>query len=660
MPLVFGGEWLGRAATDRQLPTALTSISDFSKLTQADMNGLIRALPRAWSFDHGDGQPNGSGSLSVGGEDAAFGHRIGYVGSLSYSRSQEVRADEVRSRARPGDASGTPVAYNTFAGNTGQTSVLWGGLLNLSTYLGRSTKLELNNTYDRTADNTAHVDWGTLEEFEGQVDSLRRSLMTYVERTVRSNQVRAEHQLGDQHHVTWSLTSSAVTRTEPDRMDLAYGYERAPTGERLPLAWLGFISEAAKRTLGELEEDILSGDLDYSLSVGPAERETTIRLGGSYRETTRDAFSASYSLRAAGLSPEQRAATPEELFYGPYTAGSADGIALEPNASGGSYNALDNVVAGYLMAEIPLGSRLRAVGGARVERWDLALDVEPTSQALLRIERENTDILPSLALNAKFSETQTLRLSASQTLARPEYRELAPVSYRDMLGEREVFGDSSLVRTLVQNYDARWEWYPQPDEVVSIGVFAKRFENPIEQIDVATTGTSQLSFINAESATNYGVELEVRKNLVSLSEALQAWGIFANATLMKSRINTSNSNLSALTNDERPMVGQAPYVFNTGLTYTSASDRVSATLLYNVVAMRIVSAAVQPISADTYEEPRHLLDFAMRFPLLRGMTGKLDLKNLLDSPYEELQGDVVRYRYRTGRSFTVGASWKLQ
>ena len=654
-PVTTGGEWLGMAASDRQLPSALTSTTDFTRLSRSDINTLIRGFPRDWTLSQAAGDPNVGGSLSFGGEDPLFGHRIGYTGALSYSRSQEVHLGEIRARAVPGDAEGTPVPYNIFEGSTGQTSVLWGGLVNLSTYLGSSTKLELNGTYDRTADNTAHLDWGTLEEFQ-QVDSVRRTSMRYVERTMRSVQLRGEHQLGERNRVTWSGTSSAVSRAEPDRSDLAYGYEFAPDGQRLPLAWLGFIPEAAKRTSGDLSEDVLGAHLDYELKRGDA----SVKVGGDYRDTQRDAHSASYNLRALGLDAAARAASPEDLFYGDYTAGDAAKIALEPNSSGGSYNATDKVSAGFAMVEVPVGAHIRVIGGARVERWNLEMSAEPTSRAVVDIARTNTDVLPSLALNVKLSESQTLRLSASQTLARPEYRELAPISYRDMLGEREVFGDSSLVRTLVQNYDARWEWYPSYDEVVSIGLFAKRFADPIEQIDVATSGVSQLSFINAESATNYGVELELRKRMGFLSPALRPVSMFANATLMRSRINTSNSTLSALTNDNRPMVGQAPYVVNAGLTYTSDSDALSATLLYNVVGQRITSAAVTPITVDTYEQPRHLVDFSVRFPVRGGMTGKFDAKNLLDAPYEELQGDVVRYRYTLGRSFSLGMSWKLQ
>ena len=654
-PPTAGGEWLAMAAANRSLPTQLTNVTDFTTLTQSDINGIIRTMPNDWDFRNASGAPNVSGSLSFGGEDPLLGHRIGYIGSLTYSRSQELHYGEIRARAVPGDSLGTPKPYNTFVGSTGQNSVLWGGLLNLSTYIGRNHKIRFDNTYDRSADNSAHLDWGTLEEFQ-QVDSVRRTQLSYVERTVRSDQLSGEHQLGEKNRVTWSVTSSGVTRKQPDRSDLAYGYEFAPTGERLPLAWLGFIPEAAKRTSADLKENAFSGDLDYALTLGDA----TIKVGGAYRHTKRDARTASYNLRALGLNAAQRAATPDQLFDGQYTEGDQANITLEPNAAGGSYDATDNVSAGYAMAEVPVGSRIRIVGGARLERWKLDMNVEPVDRGAINITRNNDDVLPSLAVNVKLSENQTLRLSATQTLSRPEYREMAPISYRDMVGEREVFGDSSLVRTRVQNYDARWEWYPSLNEVLSIALFAKHFDTPIEQIDVATSGVSQLSYLNAEGAFNYGVELELRKGLGFLGEGLEPFGLFSNVTLMKSRINISNSTLSALTNDKRPMVGQAPYVVNAGLAYTSPSGGTSATVLYNVVGKRISTAAVQPIKVDTYEQPRQQLDLSLRFAIRDGVSGKLDATNLLDSPYEELQGDVVRYRYTLGRSFGFGLSWNLR
>ena len=660
LPGSVGGEWLGLAASERRLPTTITGTSDFSRLSQSQVNGLIRSLPRDWSFSERQELPNLSGSLSFGGEDPIlFGHRVGYVGSLSYSRSQEVKENEIRARAIAADAEGTPKASDAFMGSTGQSSILWGGLLNLSTYIGQGHKLELHNTYDRTADNEAHQDWGRLEEF-AQVDSVRRTSLRYVERTVRSNQVHAVHLLNEDNKIEWSATSSGVSRTEPDRADIAYGLEFAPNGTRLPLSWLGWFPDGAKRTTSALTEDVLSADAGYTLTLGSSDRLSTLKVGGAYRHTRRDATSASYNLRALGLTPAQRAATPEEIFFGSFTDGSSANLTLEPNSSGGSYNADDKVAAGYAMAELPLGSRLRLIGGARVERWNLDMDAEPTSRAVINILRTNTDVLPSIALNATLSENQALRFSASQTLARPEYRELAPISYRDMLGDREQFGDSSLVRTLVQNFDLRWEWYPNPSELLSLGFFAKRFDKPIEAVDVATSGASALGYVNAESATNYGVELEMRKNLDFLSKAFTQYSIFANATLMRSRINTGNAHLSALSNNQRPMVGQAPYVVNAGISYATESGRTSATLLYNVVGRRISSAAVVPIQVDIYETPRHLVDFSIRVGLSEGISAKLDAKNLLDTGFEERQGNVIRYAYKTGRSMSVGFTWKIE
>jgi hypothetical protein len=127
---------------------------------------------------------------------------------------------------------------------------------------------------------------------------------------------------------------------------------------------------------------------------------------------------------------------------------------------------------------------------------------------------------------------------------------------------------------------------------------------------------------------------------------------------MKSEIRLGDDSLSAATRANRPMVGQAPYVLNAGLSYARGErGSTSATLLYNVVGRRIWAAAQTPLLDDAYELPRHVLDLSLRFPVLRGTSGKLDASNLLDSPVLVRQGAVDRLRYRTGRTVSVGLSW---
>lgn len=653
-----GSDWLGFPSANRDLPGIARSAGSFDNLTQGDVNLIARSFRNEWSPTESDLPPNLSGSVSLGGQDPLLGQRIGYAGALTYSRSQDVRDGEIRSRAVP-DADGNAVAQNTFTGRTGTRGVLWGGMLNLSTLFGGSAhKIELNNSYNRASEYEAREDLGTLEEFQ-QLASVTRSSLQFVERSVRSSQLRGEHALGRRMNADWSLAASGVTRDEPDRSDLLYGREiDVATGAPMTSAWLGFIPGGARRTFSTLGEDAYDGGLNLAIGVGPSAREGRVKIGASMRRTERDADSRSYNLRSLRLSHAQRAVAPEELFDGRYMQNADSLLTVEKNLFGGEYHARDDVAAGYAMGEWLFADRVKVIAGARVERWQLGMDDLPADGTVTRIERTNTDILPSLAVNVALTDVQSLRFSATQTLARPEYRELSASTRATETGEQLVFGNPQLVRTQVRNFDARWEWYPNSGEVLSFGVFGKQFQNPIERIDVASSGATQLSFANAASAVNYGVELEARKGLGTILPALEAFSANLNASLVRSEIRLGEG-LSAATNPDRAMVGQAPYVINAGLSYAGGSDgRTAATLLYNVVGPRIVSAAVTPLRVDSEELARHVLDLSVRFPLVRGMSAKIDAENLLDSAVEVRQGEVTRLRYNTGRTVAVGVTWR--
>ena len=201
--------------------------------------------------------------------------------------------------------------------------------------------------------------------------------------------------------------------------------------------------------------------------------------------------------------------------------------------------------------------------------------------------------------------------------------------------------------------------YPAESEIVSVALFAKRFDLPIERVaGSGSGGTSYVFFENARSADNYGVELELRKNLGNLATVLEPLTFFSNATLMKSQIHLFDTTTAAATNLNRRMVGQAPYVLNTGLTFTAPTGRSTATVLYNRVGERIFAAGANPLP-DVVERPRNVLDFSLRQGVRSDVTVRLDLKNLLDAPYEIVQGTVLREYYRTGRTVQVGLQWKL-
>lgn len=644
-----GQEWRGSAGPARSIPGPASAVTSLSGLSQTELNGIIGSFRNAWSARPGTGAPNGSFGVTLGGEDPLLGHPVGYIGAFTYSNGQEIRAGETRSLIMSSSNGFRPL--NSSIGTTTRNSILYGGILNLSTRLGASTKLSFNNTYNRGADNEATRLAGANEEFAVDLDVTR---LTFTQRTVRSHQLAGEHLIGHSHLVDWSFSGSRVDRYEPDRSDIAYITTIDPlSGVSRPSAWLGG-PRSATRTFSDLGESSYEGAGNYRILLGSSSNPASIKIGASYRAVNRDVDSRAFDITNRGLSEADRQVSPEQIFAGPYAEDSR--LSLFINANGGRYDARDRLSAGYAQLELPVSSRLRLIGGARLERWELDLNTMSPQGTYSSTSRNDTDVLPSLALNYQLAEHQMIRLSASQTLSRPEYREIASVSSFEPIGGLITFGNPNLRRALIQNYDLRWEWYPRSGEVVSVALFAKRFKDPIERVLVNQTGALANSFVNAEKADNYGIELELRKSLDFITPALQPLAVFANTTFMRSRITPGNTAISSLTSVDRPMVGQAEYVVNGGLTYAAPSG-LSATALYNVVGPRIVEAGALPFP-DAYEQLRHMIDLSLQLPVFNGTALKLDAKNLLDSPYRVVQGGITRLEYRAGRILSAGVTWQ--
>ncbi len=655
MPALVGGDLLAAGATNRALPGFVQRFGNFatSLPSQQDYNRMVGDFRNSWTPAMQEGILNGSTSVSVGGNDPVFGQRIGYLVSGTYSYTQEAKLDQVRAQALA-QTGAEPSEVDRFTGSSGKSSVLWGGLANLSTLLGPRTRVALNNTYNRTMDSEARDESGVSENV-GVPFRIRRQ--KYVERSVYSSQLLLQSDLTGRQKLEVALTASGVSRAEPDRSEFVQATFTDPnTGQPMAPQWFSSSNEAAVRSFSELTEDAWEARGHYRLQFGEAGRTLAVKVGGLGRHASRDAFSANYSINASGLTQAERELAAETLFDGRYTGVSDSVWRVTPIGVGGSYSASDYLVAGFGMIEKEFGPRWQLVTGARVEYSDILVKAQPTIGSLTSTNPVFTDVLPAIAVTFRPTESMNLRLSASQTVSRPEYRELAPIQYREVMGFDNVLGNPDLKRALIQNYDLRWEWYPGAGEVLSVAVFAKRFTDPIERVYRGSSGTRIITFVNAAGADNYGVELEGRKSLDLLSDALANLSVSANATVMTSSIRLSGESI-AVTNDKRAMVGQAPYMLNTGLTWTSNSGASSATLLYNVVGARITEAGEVPLP-DVKEQERHVVDLSIRFPVTEVLSARIDARNLLDAPYRWTQGPIVRESYRLGRGYTIGLSWR--
>lgn len=648
-----GSEWLGFAGAERQMPAALDGVGTLQGLSIEAQNGLIQSFRNVWTPDRAPGEPNRSFGVAFGGEAEPLGAATSYAASFSYAFGQEIRADEFRSIAVPSTIEGQVDEQNAQRGMTGRTSVLWGGLLNTITRIGANSKISVNATYTRSADNEATQIAGHNEGFDQYFDIAR---LTFVERAVRSLQVRGTHLIARGSVLDWSVNRSGVTRQEPDRSDLVYTTDLDPeTLASRPVAWFGS-ARSATRTFSYVAEHASELGANYRVPLGGGSIAPALKAGVAARWLARDADSLAYDILNASLTTEERRHPAESLFNGAFAE--RDPFLLFANANGGRYTASERLGAAYLQLELAVSARLDLIGGARLEHWHVEVVTQTIAQGDTASVLDNLDVLPSLSARLRLGDRHVLRAAVSQTLARPEYRELSPVTYFDVLGGERLFGNPDLERGLIQNLDVRWEWYPQPGEVVSLGVFAKRFDDPIERVLVQTSdgNSPDATFVNADWARNFGVEVEVRTHLGHAIPALRPVGVFANATLMRSRIRPGGDGFASLTNAERPMMGQAPYVLNGGITFADASGALSGTLLYNVVGRRIHAAGIYPLP-DSYEETRHLLDASLQVPLVSGLRVRFDAKNLLDAKHRITQGTVDRLRYRSGRSYSAGVFW---
>jgi len=644
---IVGSEWMGVAGSERGLPSTLASNPSLSGMSQPELNAVINSFRNVWTSQLREGRGKATFAASLGGGDLLFGRRMNYLASLTYSNETEARIDE--RRAILGSVT-SGEALNAYSGATGRTSVLWGGLLNLSTAIGSTGRVRLENTYTRSGENEALSMAGFNNEFAQTLDITR---LTFTERTVRSHQLRGDHLITGRHMLDWAISASSVRRYEPDRSDLVYQTTiDSATGTSNPYAWFGS-ARSATRTFNNLEESGREASVNYRQMLGGNGHARVLKVGTLYRTADRDAYTYSYDMiNAGGLNDAERRQSAEAIFQGTYA--DQGRFFLAPDVVLGTYTAADRLAAGYVQLEFPIARRWKVVTGARVEYNHLEV-VTSALQGDTTSILENTDVLPALSVTYAAGDQHNLRFSLSQTLSRPEYREISPIQSFEPLGGQTQQGNPNLRRALVQNADVRWEWYPARGQVVSAALFAKRFLEPIERILVSSAATSAgiVTWTNAEHANNYGVELELRSTLGGLSESLQRFGVSLNTTLMRSQI-TPGSDISSLTSPTRPMVGQAEYVVNAGLSYFG--ERVSANVLYNVVGSRIREAALLPFP-DVIEHERHVVDVSVQTQLMPRTTFKIDARNLLDAPYRLTQGPVERGYYRTGRSYSFGVSW---
>jgi TonB-dependent receptor len=311
----------------------------------------------------------------------------------------------------------------------------------------------------------------------------------------------------------------------------------------------------------------------------------------------------------------------------------------------------------------------------RIEDWKqdvTSYDIFDPDGTPISSDLNYTDYLPSVNLMYAMKEEMNLRAAFSQTLTRPFLRELALVEYTDFIDGIAEVGNPMLKRTLIQNYDLRWEYYRRPGELFAVSLGYKHFKDPIEKLYVASNNRARVP-ANIDGARNFAVEFEMRSSLDVLGDLFANFNLTGNLALINSQVDIGDSVTVPLfvpgedepveistvqTSPERALEGQSPYVANLMLGYRHPKFHTDVNILYNVFGRRINTVGSEGLP-DIYEEARHEVDLTMSQPIAGRLGAKFKARNLLDAQYELTQGGLPHHTYSTGRSFSFGISYKL-
>jgi TonB-dependent receptor len=317
---------------------------------------------------------------------------------------------------------------------------------------------------------------------------------------------------------------------------------------------------------------------------------------------------------------------------------------------------------GYGMVDLALGPRWRLVGGLRFEDANIFVETldpfVPGGQPQVA-NLANRDPMPAINAIYALNGRQNLRFSYSRTVSRPDFRELSPFDFNNVVGGFVTQGNPNLVRALISNYDARWEWFLGGNQVLAASFFVKDFTDPIESTILPSNDLRQ-SFVNAEGALNFGFELEARKNLGFLNPRLREFNVQGNFTFVDSNIRIRQQDASILTSQERPLLGQSRYIYNVITEWAKPQWRSNARFYVNWVSRRITDVGTFGVP-DIYQEANTFIDFVYQLQLDEaGRWGlRFDAENLADNRYRWTQGPFDQRLYQLGRTFKAGVSFTL-
>ncbi len=635
-------DWLGIDDGTRGLPDGYTRKAEFDTASFATKTAIGKTMRNAWAPVVGTAPMNVSFQSSGSFTTNVFGKRLGGVVGVNYSKSNRRVFLLNRSNAISDNVA---TLNSNFNDTRFQKEVSVGAIGSLALQLNSRNRISVKSLINVNANNAVTQREG--DEYNRD-EQLRGTEMSFKQNTFFTTQLTGDHTITNPVRLRWYGSFTILDGYIPDQRRISYA-RAAGSNDPYRLLISNVLSQqSGSRIFQTLSDYIYTAGGDLSYNFDWLQQKQTLK-GGYMLQIKDRLYDANLFANYLTIdNPSLRALPAHRVFAPQHFGNGTDDLFGFDAIKGRTFRYMANTIlnGGFLQLDNQFTKKLRVVWGLRVEHYDQLVGSVKTWDPRHTYSKV-LDFLPGINATYKATAKTNIRLSASQTVIRPELRELAFLNLYDFELNASVQGNPNLRRTKIANLDIRYEWYPRAGEVFTAGAFYKKFEDPIEQLfNEGVGGSSTFSYQNAKNATAYGVEVEFRKKLDQL-DALKNFTLQANGSLIKSEVKDLALGI------DRTLQGQSPYMINLGLLYDLEKAGLTATLLYNRIGERIY--LVGDISAgsgspDILEAPRHLVDFQMSKKILdkKGEL-RLNVSDVLNTVQYFYQNVGTRYSFQKGQ-----------
>lgn len=600
------------------------------------------------------------------------GHRLGMIASVNYSNEYRTYENMQNNLFGAYDVSNDRSNYLRHSvDNQYNQNVRLGAMLNF-TFLSESgnNKYQLKNIFNQIGNN--RYTW--REGVSAQANLENSAEYYYRSRTTYNGQLTGKHTFSG-NTLDWSVGYAYANRHLPDRR--RYLMDDALESNVIALSTGNDIS----REWTQLDEHIFSANVNEKHDFHFGTWQPSLKAGayGEYRTrkySTRE-FIYNWNVSSNNLPADFRHSDIPSLLSNVDNFGADKLYLLEQVRWRNNYRGNNTLGAGYLSAILPFGP-LSVYAGVRLEynNMELISNTRDSEKSEVLHNYKNTDVFPSVNVTYKFTDRHQLRFSYGRSVNRPEFRELSSSVYYDFDLASSVQGNTDLKNCYIQNLDLRYEFYPSRSEQISLAAFYKHFDSPIEWTYTVAGGTDLIySYKNAKNANNYGLELDIRKDLSFIGLKGLSWSF--NGALIKSRVQFEKGSKE----QNRPMQGQSPYLINTGLFYKNDRSQLNVAILYNRIGKRIIGVGRSEGSTgsddnaripDSYEMPRNTIDltasklfgkhFELKCSIRDLLAEKVYYKQFANVVYEDGQHreiEQITRCYKPGRNIGLSCIYKF-